>query len=158
MRGPVWTIPNTVAEPAPISNKLTPKPSKDRRRREHAMLLTVQELELMRIVWDLGEANVAQVRQRYQPEHNRAYTTIMTVLSRLEKKGMLKQRKSGKAFYYSAVYSQEAVAEAAIDNLARIFFNGSRGSIAEFCLQSHSVSSSSAPPAQDTAQMDETLL
>jgi BlaI family transcriptional regulator, penicillinase repressor len=158
MRGPVWTIPNTVAEPAPIHNKLTPKPTRDRRHREHAMFLTVQELELMKIVWDLGEASVAQVRQRYQPEHSRAYTTIMTVLSRLEKKGMLKQRKSGKAFFYSAVHSREVVAGAVIDNLARIFFNGSRDSIAEFCRRGPSVSSPSAPSAPNPGLIDETLL
>lgn len=122
------------------------------------MFLTVQELELMKIVWDLGEASVAQVRQRYQPEHSRAYTTIMTVLSRLEKKGMLKQRKSGKAFVYSAIHSREAVAEAALDNLARIFFDGSRDSIAEFCRRSPSPASPSAPPSPDTGPIDEILL
>ncbi|MBZ5534810.1 MAG: BlaI/MecI/CopY family transcriptional regulator [Acidobacteriia bacterium] len=158
MRGPVWTIPNTVAEPAPIHHKLTPKPTRDRRHREHAMFLTVQELELMKIVWDLGEASVAQVRQRYQPERSRAYTTIMTVLSRLEKKGMLKQRKSGKAFFYSAVHSREVMTEAVIDELARIFFNSSRDSLAEFCRRNPSVSSPPARSAPNPGSIDETLL
>jgi predicted transcriptional regulator len=97
------------------------------------LFLTVQELELMRIVWDLGEASVTQVRQRYLSEHKLAYTTVMTVLSRLEKKGMLRQRKVGKAFFYSAAHSRTEVAEVAVATLARIFFDGSEESMASFC-------------------------
>jgi BlaI family penicillinase repressor len=147
-----------VAELTPLNKKLTPRPTKDRRRREHPMILTVQELELMMIIWERGEASVAQVRQHYQTEHDLAYTTIMTVLSRLEKKGMLKQRKAGKAFLYSALHSRETVAGAAIDNLARIFFNGSLDSIAEFCRRDSSLSPPSAPAPQETDVIDETLL
>jgi len=112
----------------------------------------------MKIVWELGEASVAQVKQHYQSEHSLAYTTIMTVLSRLEKKGMLKQRKAGKAFFYSAVYSREAVAEAAIDNLARIFFNGSRNLIVEFCRGDQSLVTPRERPAIRPEVIDETLL
>jgi predicted transcriptional regulator len=121
------------------------------------MFLTIQELELMKIIWELGEASVAQVKQRYQTHFDLAYTTIMTVLSRLVKKGMLKQRKSGRAFQYSAVYSREAVAEAALDNFARIFFNGSREAIAEFCRRDYSVPPLAGGP-QETVPIDETLL
>lgn len=122
-----------VEESTSPSKKLTPRATKDLRRREHLLFLTLQELELMRIIWERGEASVAQVRKIYQSERNLAYTTIMTFLSRLKEKGMLKQRKVGKAFYYSPLHSREEVADAAIDNLARIFFKESRESLANFC-------------------------
>lgn len=138
--------------------KLKPLPTKDRRRREHVLFLTVQELELMKIIWELGEASVAEVRQRYQNEHPLAYTTVMTVLSRLERKGMLKQRKSGKAFYYSAVHAREELAEAAIDILARIFFKGSRESLIDFCRGAAPRSKTVPPSGARSAAIDETLL
>lgn len=147
-----------VAKPDQSKKKLTPPPTKDRRRREHPMFLTLQELELMKIIWNLGEASVAQVKKVYQSDYNLAYTTIMTILSRLEKKGMLKQRKSGKAFYYSAIHSREEVAEAAIDNLARIFFNGSRESIADFCHGNYSVDHRQPREEYVPESIDETLL
>ncbi len=147
-------------EPLPSSGKkLKLQPTKDRRRREHALMLTVQELELMKIIWDLGEASVAQVREIYQAEHDLAYTTIMTVLSRLEKKGMLKQRKSGKAFFYSTVHPREIHAEAAVDNLCRIFFNGSRKQLADFCRDKQiAIPSPSKTKKLPNERIDETLL
>jgi len=122
------------------------------------MFLTVQELELMSIIWNLGEASVAQVKEAYQADHNLAYTTIMTILSRLGGKGMLKQRKAGKAFFYSAVHSREEVAQAAIDNLSRIFFGGSRESLVRFCQGAEPPSTSSQRPLISRKIMDETLL
>lgn len=122
------------------------------------MFLTLQELELMKIIWDLREASGAQVREIYRAEYDLAYTTIMTVLSRLEKKGMLKQRKSGKAFYYSATHSREEVAEAALDNLARIFFNGSREKVADFCRGNPGAARPPQHQESTAAHIDETLL
>jgi predicted transcriptional regulator len=147
-----------VADPLFSTKRLIPKPTKDRRRREHAMFLSVQELELMSIIWNLGEASVAQVKETYQADRNLAYTTIMTVLSRLEKKRMLKQRKAGKAFFYSAVHSREEVAQAAIDNLSRIFFGGSRESLVRFCQGSEPPSTSSQRSLISRESMDEILL
>jgi BlaI family transcriptional regulator, penicillinase repressor len=147
-----------VADPLFSTKRLIPKPTKDLRRREHAMFLTIQELELMSIIWNLGEASVAQVKEAYQADRNLAYTTIMTILSRLEKKGMLKQRKAGKAFFYSAVHSREEVAEAAIDNLSRIFFGGSRESLVQFCQGSETPSAPAQHPLISRKSMDEILL
>ncbi len=114
----------------------------------------------MKIIWDMGEASVAQVKEVYQAQHRLAYTTIMTVLSRLERKGILKQRKSGKAFFYSAAYSREDLAEAAVDTLVRIFFNGSRDHLVEFCGGAkRSASPKRLRPASSVREaIDETLL
>ncbi|MDD5542566.1 MAG: BlaI/MecI/CopY family transcriptional regulator [Acidobacteriia bacterium] len=143
---------------SPSRQKLKPLPTKDRRRREHALFLTIQELELMKIIWESGEASVAEVRQKYQNDHPLAYTTIMTVLSRLERKGMLKQRKSGKAFYYSAVHGREALAETALDILARIFFKGSRQALIDFCRGATARPKAVAPPESKPASIDDSLL
>ncbi len=58
----------------------------------------------MQILWDRGEANVRDVAARL----NRplAYTTVMTTLDRLFKKGLLVRRKEERAFVYSTRYSR----------------------------------------------------
>lgn len=152
-------MPMKVSDSHPSSNKkLTPRPTKDHRRREHTLFLTLQELELMKIIWDRGEASVAQVKETYGADYKLAYTTIMTVLSRLQKKGMLKQRKSGKAFYYSAVHPREKLAEVGVDNLARIFFSGSREAMAEFCRSGRLRTPVEPKRKAEPAGIDETLL
>lgn len=57
------------------------------------------ELGVMQIVWDQGECSVRDVVQRL--ERKLAYTTIMTTLDRLFKKGLLDRRKAERAFVYS---------------------------------------------------------
>jgi predicted transcriptional regulator len=63
------------------------------------------ERELMEHVWKLEEASVAVVHE--QLGGRLAYTTIMTTLDRLYKKGILQRRKQGRAFYYSVCFSRE---------------------------------------------------
>ena len=63
------------------------------------------ERELMEHVWKLDEASVATVHE--QLSGRLAYTTVMTTLDRLYKKGILQRRKQGRAFFYSARFSRE---------------------------------------------------
>lgn len=62
------------------------------------------ETEVMERIWALGETSVRDVHTRFAPRL--AYTTIMTTLDRLYKKGLLKRRKAGKAFLYQARTSE----------------------------------------------------
>lgn len=63
------------------------------------------ELELMRILWSRGESNVRDVVCRL--DRSLAYTTVMTTLDRLYKKGFLARRMPDRAFVYSPRFSQE---------------------------------------------------
>ncbi|HEV8041655.1 MAG TPA: BlaI/MecI/CopY family transcriptional regulator [Bryobacteraceae bacterium] len=64
------------------------------------------EIAVMEILWEHGESNVHQVAQRL--ERPLAYTTVMTTLDRLYKKGWLERRKSERAYLYSTRQSREA--------------------------------------------------
>src|SRR5262249_45504281 len=67
------------------------------------------ESELMERVWHRGELSV---RDLYEELKSRlAYTTVMTTMDRLYKKGMLKRRKVGKAFFYEAALSEQEYQE-----------------------------------------------
>lgn len=63
-------------------------------------LLTDTELELMTILWRLGEGSVAQVMEQLPKERDLAYTSVSTILRILEQKGVLKTRKEGRGHIY----------------------------------------------------------
>lgn len=63
-------------------------------------LLTETELELMTILWKLGEGSVNDVLEHLPKERNLAYTTVSTILRILEQKGVLKTRKEGRGHIY----------------------------------------------------------
>jgi predicted transcriptional regulator len=67
-------------------------------------LLGHLELTVMQILWDGGESNVRDVAGRL--DRPLAYTTVMTTLDRLFKKGLLARRKEDRAFVYSPKYSR----------------------------------------------------
>lgn len=76
-----------------------------RARRSGSHSLGKLEAEIMERVWRRQEASVREVHAEYASRL--AYTTVMTTLDRLYKKGLLSRRKQGRAFYYSARISRE---------------------------------------------------
>ena len=58
------------------------------------------EAEIMECVWDLGQASVRDVHHCLLERRQIAYTTVMTVMSRLAAKGFLVSRREGRAFIY----------------------------------------------------------
>jgi predicted transcriptional regulator len=68
------------------------------------------EVEIMNAVWDLGKASVQDVFEALYPQRKLAYTTIMTVMSRLAAKGVLEQDRSGIAYLYAPLVTREEVA------------------------------------------------
>ena len=77
------------------------------------------ELEVMELVWQRGEASVRAIHLAL--DERLAYTTLMTTLDRLHKKGLLERRKDGRAFIYSPRYSpaefERGIVRRAIDSL-----------------------------------------
>lgn len=72
------------------------------------------ELTVLEAVWDLGEAPVREVQQSLRPRRVLAYTTVMTILSRLHEKGLLERRPYSRGFAYRARYTPEEL----LDRLA----------------------------------------
>jgi predicted transcriptional regulator len=62
------------------------------------------EVSVMEILWSHGDSNVHDVTQRLG--RPLAYTTVMTTLDRLYKKGLLRRRKADRAFFYSPRWSR----------------------------------------------------
>ena len=77
------------------------------------------ELEAMKALWLLGEATVRDVAQEMGRLRPLAYTTVMTLLDRLARRGAAGRRKRGRAHVYHPLLTREAALELALDRLAR---------------------------------------
>ncbi|MGC2108354.1 MAG: BlaI/MecI/CopY family transcriptional regulator [Candidatus Korobacteraceae bacterium] len=69
------------------------------------IILGPLETSVMEVVWAVGESSVRDVVEKL--ESDLAYTTVMTTLDRLFKKGLLNRQKSERAFLYSPRFSSE---------------------------------------------------
>lgn len=73
------------------------------------------ERAVMNVLWDHGDdQSVRDVLNRLQPTRSLAYTTVMTVLDRLAKKGLAHRTRSGRTWLYSAASSREGLTAAAM--------------------------------------------
>ena len=83
------------------------------------------ELACLTILWKRGEADVGEVREALHESRPLAYTTVMTVLERLARKGMVTRKKSGRSFRYAPARDREEMRALAIGQLVEQFFDGS---------------------------------
>jgi predicted transcriptional regulator len=107
-----------------------------------------REREVMAVLWVAGSANVQQVADKLST--TLAYTTVMTTLDRLFKKGLLRREKRDRAFIYStALTPREIESKRAIDLIRRFFTDsGERPEILLSCLVD-------AVEKYDTAMLDQ---
>lgn len=99
-----------------------------RARTKSAPSLTPLELDIMKVLWEIGPANVQAVQERLKGREL-AYTTVQTMLNILHRKGRVKRQLKERAYVYRPVLSrQKAVAQAVGDVLER-FFGGSADSL-----------------------------
>jgi BlaI family transcriptional regulator, penicillinase repressor len=89
-------------------------------RQAHARL-TRFELEVMDVLWELGEASVRQLLEEL-PEHRRpAYTTVQTIVQRLEVKGAVaRARKIGNAFMFRPLLSRRSALGRLLDEVLQL--------------------------------------
>lgn len=77
------------------------------------------EERVVQVVWRRGPRTVRQVLEELLPEHRVAYTTVMTVMSRLVEKGLLKRVAEGGSYTYTAAWSEREYASLVTQRLAR---------------------------------------
>ena len=87
--------------------------------------LTGQELEIMKVIWPLGEATVRDVYDALRARRTVAYTTVQTMMNILETKGHLKKAPGEKAQVYAPVRPQRLVVESMVREFVNRVFDGS---------------------------------
>jgi BlaI family penicillinase repressor len=89
--------------------------------------LTKIELEIMNAFWRLGEASVREIQDTFQSRKRPAYTTIQTVVYRLEEKGALRKvKKVGNAYVFEPAVTRDATHRRLVDDLLDLLDGSAR--------------------------------
>jgi predicted transcriptional regulator len=86
--------------------------------------LSELQLAVMRVLWQRKKAAVAEVQEALQAERGLALTTVATVLTRLEKAGLVSHRAAGRHYVYRPLVSEEEVRRSMVSVLAERLFEG----------------------------------
>jgi predicted transcriptional regulator len=88
--------------------------------------LTEAELRLMKILWERGESAVADLVSDLSDTVPLAYTSVLTTIRILEKKGYVRHRQDGRAFLYSPCVAENDAGISEVRQLLQRFFGNSR--------------------------------
>jgi BlaI family transcriptional regulator, penicillinase repressor len=84
------------------------------------------ELDCMNTLWPIGQGTVREIRDLLAARRPRAYTTIMTIMDRLARKGIVERAKSGRAYIYRPRLTAEEARSQALGQVLENFFGGSK--------------------------------
>jgi BlaI family penicillinase repressor len=84
--------------------------------------LSKLEMQIMEVLWTAGPSAIREVQESFGPKNRPAYTTVQTMVYRLEvKKALRRARKIGNAHIFEAVLSREAAQRRLVDEFLSIF-------------------------------------
>lgn len=101
------------------------------------VMLGDAELEVLKVLWEGGPKTVREVLEVLHGQgRDLAYTTVLTMMTRLEAKGVVASNKSGQAYVYRARVSRERITRDRMRGLIEQLFNGTPGSLVLALMQS----------------------
>ncbi|MDC8014678.1 BlaI/MecI/CopY family transcriptional regulator [Tahibacter soli] len=101
--------------------------------------LTKSEHAILDVLWHKGEASVRDVADELSRHKPAAYTTVLTMLGVLHKKGLVTHRQDGRAFIYRAAITREQARKRALSELLAQFFDGSPNVLAQHLVAEHEI-------------------
>lgn len=115
------------------------------------MKLTDAEWAVMTAVWEHYPATVREVADRIAAEHDWAYTTVKTILTRLADKGAVAVRKQGHRSLFEPLVARDEARRTAVRSLIDRAFDGAFGTLVQHLLNEEKLS------AKETKQLREIL-
>jgi BlaI family penicillinase repressor len=100
-----------------------------------SIILTRQELQIMKVIWQRGSAAVREVCDSMSSKKVTAYTTVLTLMGILESKGVLVHTKVGRAYIYRPLLSRRQAARNQIHDIVTRFFDGNPKRLIEEILE-----------------------
>jgi len=91
---------------------------------ERDVALSDLQIAVMRVLWQQGETSVTDVAAVLAEERGLKYTTVATLLTRLEKRGVVGQRRDGRQLVYRALASEPQVRRSMVADLLGSLFGG----------------------------------
>jgi BlaI family penicillinase repressor len=95
--------------------------------KEQNVKLTKFELEVMKAVWELGPTSIREIQEKLPEKRRPAYTTVQTIIYRLEEKGAVRRvKKIGNAHIFEAAVSKKSAHRRLINELLDLFGGSAR--------------------------------
>ncbi len=101
--------------------------------------LTELQLDILKILWQQGEASTAEVCEALADSRGLALSTVATLLSRLEKRDVVAHRKEGRQYVYRALVSRGDVRQSMVRDLTRTLFGGDPAALVHHLVAAHEV-------------------
>ena len=95
------------------------------------------QLAIMRVLWERGEASVAETHQALLAERGLAPTTIATMLVKMEKKGVVAHRREGRRFVYWPTVTEAEATRSMVDELTERLFLGDPAALVSHLISEH---------------------
>jgi len=102
--------------------------------------LTELQLAILRILWTRGEATVLDIWETLHAERGLAQTTIATMLSRLERRGVVTRRAQARQYQYKAAVTEAEVQHSMVGELTERLFDGDVTALMQHLLSGSDVS------------------
>ena len=96
---------------------------------------TELELEILKVLWQLGSASVRQVRDALVPFRELAYTSVMTMLTIMVRKGYATRKKDGRSYVYQAKYQEHKASSNMLRDVIDRLFGGSTAAVMQHLLE-----------------------
>jgi predicted transcriptional regulator len=90
------------------------------------------EMMCLNALWEVGEGNVEDVRKAISQERTLAYTTVLTLLDRLARRGAVSRRKEGRGFRYQPTVERNKLRRLALKLFLEYHFDGSAAKLRMF--------------------------
>jgi BlaI family transcriptional regulator, penicillinase repressor len=101
--------------------------------------LTELQIEVLGVLWNRGEATVADVHQALEPSTGLARKTVGTLLFRLEQQGVVAHREDGREYVYRATVTREQVERATVGSVLGRLFRGDVAAMVSHALRAEEV-------------------
>ena len=98
------------------------------------------QLRILQSLWVRPDASVADVHAELKPERDLAYTTIATMLRKMEGRGLVTHREEGRSFLYRAKVAADEVSRSVGNHLVEKLFEGSLAGAVHHLLSTREVS------------------
>jgi len=108
--------------------------------RRRSSILTEQELEIMKIVWERESSTVRDVYEKLLERRKVAYTTVMTMMKILEQKKYLKRTQLDRAYVYRPAQPKRQVVGAMVRDFINRVFNGATEPLLVHLVEEHDLS------------------
>ena len=97
--------------------------------------LTDLQLAIVRILWERGECTVLEVQEALAPDRMLAQTTVASILTRLEKRKIVRHQSRGRLFVYKALVTEPQVRRSMVSELTTLLFDGSPAALISHLLE-----------------------